>query len=222
MWCIPEVTSEFVSRMENILNLYEKPYNPKEPVICTDEKSKQLIADTRKTKAVKAERVRRRDYEYQRNGTRNIFMAVEPKAGFRKTKITKCRKKPDFAKFIKELTRLKRYQKADKIHLVLDNLNTHFGKSFYETFSQTEAQTVLDKIEFHYTPKHASWLNMAEIEISIMDKQCTKGRIASAELLTQNISAWQKNRNRRKAKINWKFTTQDARRKFQYQPAKLN
>jgi len=222
MWCIPEVTPDFINRMENILEIYEKPYNPKEPVICVDEKSKQLIGNKRKPKQTKQGKFRRTDYEYKRNGTRNIFLAVEPLAGFRKAKITRRRKKPDFAKFIKDLVDLKRYAGANRIHIVADNLNTHFEKSFYETFSETEARRIFDKIQFHYTPKHASWLNMAEIEIGIMDKQCTRKRIASAKSLVKNISIWQATRNRRRSKICWRFTREKARIKFRYQPAKLS
>lgn len=222
MWCIPEVNQEFADRMEHILDLYAKPYNPEEPIVCVDEKSKQLLADTRKSKPAKSGKPKRMDYEYKRNGTRNIFMAVEPLAGFRKAKVTKCRKRSDFAQFIKELSRLNRFQKIKKLHIVLDNLNTHFEKSFYKTFSETEADNILKGIEFHYTPKHASWLNMAEIEIGIMDRQCLGKRIADKKSLIKNISLWQKERNKQKAKINWKFTKQEARRVFRYQPAKLS
>lgn len=222
MWCIPDVTQEFVSRMEEVLDLYEKPYDILEPMICVDEKSKQLIKDTRISKPAKIGKTKKVDYEYERNGTKNIFMAVEPKAGMRKTKVTQCRKRSDFAKFIKELISLKRYRDAKKIHIVLDNLNTHFEKSFYKTFSKMEAERILDRIKFHYTPKHASWLNMAEIEIGIMDRQCIGKRIACEKSLVKNISVWQKIRNRQKTKINWKFTKQDARKVFRYESAKLN
>ena len=222
MWCIPEVTPEFIERMENVLDLYEKPYNPDEPVICFDEKSKQLIESARESKPTKAGSPKRTDYEYERNGTRNIFMAVEPRAGFRKTKVTKYRKCPDFAKFIKELVNLNRYQNTEKIHIVLDNLNTHFEKSFYKTFSKTEAEIILDKLKFHYTPKHASWLNMAEIEIGIMSGQCIGKRIPDKKSLVENISIWRKDRNRQQNEINWKFTKQEARRVFKYEPAKLS
>jgi hypothetical protein len=222
MWCIPEVTQEFVNRMEHILDLYAKPYNPLEPIVCVDEKSKQLIENTRKSKPMKAGKPKRTDYEYQRNGTQNIFMAVEPKAGFRKAKVTKYRKCPDFAQFIKELTNLNRYRKISKLHIVLDNLNTHFEKSFYKTFSKMEADNILKEIEFHYTPKHASWLDMAEIEIGIMDRQCLGKRIPDKKSLVKNISVWQRDRNKQQAKINWKFTKQEARKVFKYQPAKLS
>lgn len=222
MWCIPEVTPPFIERMEHILDLYNKQYNPKQPIVCVDEKNKQLIGSKRKGKPAKEGKPKKTDYEYQRNGTRNIFLSVEPKAGFRKVKVTKQRKCSDFAQFIKELVNLKRFQKVKKIHIVLDNLNTHFEKSFYETFSKTEADHILKKIEFHYTPKHASWLNMAEIEIGIMDRQCLRKRIADKKVLVRNISLWQRERNRHKTKIDWKFTTQKAREVFKYEPAELS
>lgn len=200
--------------MEDVLNLYEKPYNPIEPVICVDEKSKQLIQDTRKSFKAEKNKLKRIDYEYRRNGTRNIFLAVEPKAGKRRLKVTHCRKKPDFAQFIKELA--KNYSHAEKIHIVADNLNTHFEKSFYETFSKTEADHILKRIKFHYTPKHASWLNMAEIELSIAGRQCLNRRISTEEKLKQEIRYWQSYRNRKKIIIQWKFTVKDARKKFKY------
>jgi transposase len=200
--------------MEDVLTLYERPYNPAEPVICVDEKSKQLIQDTRKTLKAEKNRLRRFDYEYLRNGTRNIFLAVEPKAGKRRLKVTRHRKKPDFAQFIKELA--KNYGKAEKIHIVADNLNTHFGKSLYETFSKNEAEHILKRIKFHYTPKHASWLNMAEIELSVAGRQCLNRRIPTEEKLKQEIHYWQGYRNRKKIAIQWKFTVKDARKKFKY------
>lgn len=203
-----------------MLNLYEKPYDPLEPVICTDEKSKQLLQDKRKSLKARKGKLKRADYEYQRNGTRNIFLAVEPKAGWRYLKVTQCRKKPDFAQFIKEL--LKNYRSVKKIHLVADNLNTHFGKSFYETFSKREADKILQKIEFHYTPKHASWLNMAEIELSIAGRQCLNRRIPTEEELKQEIKHWQKYRNDNKLTIQWKFTVKDARKKFKYKVSGQN
>ena len=216
MWCVPELTAEFVERMEHILNLYKKPLNPKQPVVCMDEKSKQLIADTRPILNLRPGKLLRRDHEYKRHGTRNIFLAVETKGGRRYTKVTKYRKKPDFAQFIKELLN-DIYPDAAKLHIVCDNLNTHFEKSLLETFPKTEAKALLKRIEFHYTPKHASWLNMAEIELSILDRQCIKGRIPTEDLLKTKMAIWEKQRNDQKATINWKFTVRDARSKFKYQ-----
>jgi len=206
--------------MEDVLNLYEKPYNFAEPVICVDEKSKQLLQDKQKPVKARKGKLRRADYEYRRNGTRNIFLSVEPKAGQRQLKVTRHRKKPDFAQFIKELS--KKYSRTEKIHIVVDNLNTHFEKSFYETFSQTEADNILKKIEFHYTPKHASWLNMAEIELSIVGRQCLNRRIPTEEKLKQEIKYWQKYRNDKKLTIQWKFTVKDARKKFRYRANNSN
>ena len=220
MWCVPTLNSEFISRMEEVLTLYQKPLNTKEPVICVDEKSKQLLKETRAITLPKEGRILRRDHEYERNGTRNIFLAVEPKGGRRHTKVTKHRKKPDFAQFIKELAN-DVYPQAKKLHIVCDNLNTHFEKSFFETFPETEAKNLLNRIEFHYTPKHASWLDMAEIELSILDRQCIRSRIPTEAKLKSKMALWEKMRNDQKAVINWKFTVQDARNVFKYQQTKL-
>lgn len=216
MWCIPEITEEFKKKMEDVLDLYTKPYDPKNPVICFDEKSKQLIGNARKPIKAIMNKPKKIDYEYERNGTQNIFMAVEPKAGYRNVKITGRRTRKDFAEEIKRIINLERYEEADKIHIVLDNLNTHFEKSLYEAFSKMEAETILKRIEFHHTPKHASWLNMAEIELSILGRQCVNKRIPSKIMLARNISAWQKTRNEKQTKINWKFTKEDARNVFKY------
>lgn len=156
--------------MYDLLNLYAKPYNPLYPVICLDEKSKQLIAEIRTPIPMKPGEDEKYDYEYKRQGTRNIFVSVEPKGGKRKVRVTKRRTKQDFAKFVQGL--VQDYGHAKKIHLVVDNLNTHFESSFYETFSKKEAKKILKRIKFHYTPKHASWLDMAEIEINVLSRQC--------------------------------------------------
>lgn len=222
MWCIPKVTKEFKERMEGTIDIYAKPYDPKNPILCFDEKSKQLIGNTRRPIKANERKPRKMDYEYKRNGTRNIFLTVEPKGGYRNIKVTKRRTRKDFAEEIKRIINLERYKEADKIHFVLDNLNTHFEKSLIETFSKTEAETILKRIEFHHTPKHASWLNMAEIELSILGRQCVNKRIPSEKLLEKNISVWQRSRNKKQTKINWKFTKEDARKVFKYKPAKLN
>lgn len=200
------MNEEFRERMYDLLILYAKPYSSQEPVINIDEKSKQLIADTRSPILGKS---KKQDYEYERKGTRNIFLAVEPKKGSRYTKATKHRKRKDFAFFMKDIV-MRKYKKATKIHIVLDNLNTHFPKSFFKTFPKEEAERILSKIQFHYTPKHASWLNMAEIEIGIMDRQCLNRRIPSEKDLKASLSLWQKARNQKKSKILWNFTKQDA------------
>lgn len=217
MWCVPTLTPEFIERMEEVLALYAKPYDPKEPVVCFDEKSKQLIGDTRAAGKTAAGKPRRRDYEYERHGTRNIFVTVEPKAGYRNVAVTAHRKKPDFANEVKRIVELPRYEKAETIHLVLDNLNTHFEKSLRETFEKTEAERLLSKIKFHHTPCHASWLNMAEIEIGILSRQSIRGRIPTENTLISNIAAWQAERNDANAKIEWRFTVDDARGKFKYE-----
>jgi hypothetical protein len=219
---MPKITPEFLKNMEDVLNLYEKPYDSNEPVLCFDEKSKQLIADTRPTQAAKEGRPKRRDYEYKRNGTRNIFVTVEPKGGYREVSVTKRRTKPDFAKEIRRIVDLQRYAKALKIHFVLDNLNTHFEKSLIKTFEKEEVERILARIQFHHTPKHASWLNMAEIEIGILDRQCIRGRIPSEAKLKTKIAAWNAARNGEGAKINWKFTVKEARVKFRYDGMELS
>ena len=183
MWCIGKIDAQYRERMYDIAELYGRPYNPLEPVVGTDEKSKQLLENIHQELFGK---IKKTDYEYKRNGTRNIFVAVEPLAGRRFVQVTKHRKKADFANYIKILVD-DIYKDATKIHLVLDNLNTHFKKSFIETFGDEEARRILDKIEFHYTPKHASWLNVAEIEIGIMDKQCLNRRIPTEEKMTNEL-----------------------------------
>jgi DDE superfamily endonuclease len=208
--------------MEDILDLYAKPYNPLQPVLCFDEKSKQLLQDTRPVKNTKEGKPRRRDYEYERNGTRNIFVTVEPKGGHREVTVTKQRKKPDFAAEMKRIIELPRYERATNIHIVLDNLNTHFEKSFTETFGEEETGRIMSRIQFHYTPKHASWLNMAEIEIGILSRQSIRGRIPTEEKLVEKAGLWQERRNGKQATINWKFTVKDARVKFKYEPTELS
>lgn len=212
MWCISSITTEYRGRMYNLLDLYESEYNPQYPVICVDEKSKQLLEDVRKPIAMKPGSPQKYDGEYKRMGTQNIFVAIEPLAGIRYIKVTDQRKKADFAHYIKELVYL--YPKAKKIQLVTDNLNTHFESSFYETFTEKEAKNILSKIEFHYTPKHGSWLNMAEIEINIMTKECLERRIGQKEILKREIAAWTKQRNKERKKINWTFTKKKADEKL--------
>lgn len=213
MWCIAEITPEYRERMYRLLDLYAEVYDPDYPVICVDEKSKQLIEETRTPIAMKPGQPEKYDYEYIRHGTRNIFVAVEPKGGRRTVKVTKARKKVDFARFVRTLVKEK-YPKATEIRIVLDNLNTHFENSFYETFEKQEADEVLSKVAFYYTPKHASWLNMAEIEINILGRECLGGKIGNENLLKRQINSWTKERNKRRKKINWKFTKQHADKKL--------
>lgn len=220
MWCIPNLTPEYIERMEDIIALYAKPYDPNEPVLCCDEKSKQLLKETRPTKNTQTGKPRRSDYEYKRNGTRNLFVTVEPKGGHREVTVTKRRTKQDFAQEIKRVINLPRYENAEKIHVVLDNLNTHFEKSFFETFRKREAKNILKRIQFHYTPKHASWLDMAEIEIGVLNRQCIRGRIPTESALKEKIRVWSKERNKQKKTIKWSFTVEKAREKFKYERIK--
>ena len=216
MWCIRKINDEFIQCMEDVLNLYEKSYNSDEPVICFDEKSKQLLGDARMSIPANPHQSLKRDYTYKRNGTRNIFLSVEPKGGHREVRETARRTRPDFATEANRVIALPRYRKARTVHLVVDNLNTHNAESFIQTFGEKKAKRILSRIQFHYTPKHASWLNMAETELSILERQCLKRRIPTQEMLSKEIAIWQRNRNRVHATINWKFTAKDARRAFKY------
>ena len=202
----------FRARMYDVLDLYEEPYDPRKPLLCLDEKSKQLLREKRRPIPIKPGSPERYDYWYARNGTANIFMAVELKAGKRVTQVTERRTMKDFALFVKML--VDEYSDAEVIRLVTDNLSTHKEKSFYETFSKEEAERIMSKIEFHYTPKHASWLNAAEIEISVIDIECTSRRIGDRETLTREVAAWTRRRNRQKKKIDWKFTKEKADKKL--------
>ena len=199
--------------MYDVLDLYEEPYNPKKPVIGMDEKSKQFIEDSRPPIPAAPGKTAKQDYEYVRKGTADIFMAVEPKGGKRFAQVTAQRTKRDFALFMKDLVDVQ-YPYAVIIRVVLDNLNTHFESSFYENLDKKEAHRILRKLEFHYVPKHASWLNVAETEIGIMDAQCTGRRIKDKELLTQEVNAWMARRNRQQRKIEWTFTKQKADKKL--------
>lgn len=212
MWCIQKITPEFKERMYDVLDLYEELYNPKRPVIGLDEKPKQLIEDSRTPIPMKKGKIKKQDYAYVRKGTANIFMAVEPKGGKRVTQVTDQRMKKDFALFLRRL--VKKYADAECIRIVLDNLNTHKPKALYENFQPEQAEEILQKIEFHYTPTHASWLNVAEIEIGIMDTQCTRRRIKDKEMLKREVKAWTIRRNKQRKKINWTFTKQKADEKL--------
>lgn len=214
MWVIPTLTPEFIERMEEVLDLYGKPYDPREPVLCFDEKSKELRRDAR---TARYGTIIRRDYEYVRNGTANVFMTVEPGAGYRTARATTHRRKPDFAREIRRIANLSRYRSAKCIHIVLDNLNTHKAQSLTETFGKREADHLMRRITFHHTPKHASWLTMAEIELSILGRQALNQRIPTTSVLCAHLKAWQARRNKHKMKINWRFTKQDARRVFKYE-----
>ena len=213
MWCIGRITTEYRERMYDLLGLYAKPYNAAEPVICIDEKSKQLLQQTRRPIPATPGQVAKEDYEYKRAGTRNLFVAVEPKGGHREVEVTLRRTKPDFVGFVRYLAQ-EVYAQAEKIHLVLDNLNTHFRGSFEEIMGLEAATVFLARLEFHYTPKHASWLNMAEIEIGILDRQCIGGRIGDEARLCSEVLAWEHRRNQERRGIEWRFSRQKADEKL--------
>ncbi len=207
------MSSEFVAAMEDVLDLYAEPYDPERPVVCFDETSTQLLADVREPLLAKPGRPRREDYEYRREGTRNLFLSCEPKAGWRHVAITQQRTMQDFAHQMRWLVD-DAYPGISVLRLVLDNLNTHRMASLYETFPPAEARRIAKRLEFHHTPKHGSWLNMTEIEFSVLARACLKGRNPDEYALQKNISAYEAERNVAGAIVNWRFTTQNARTKM--------
>ena len=209
MWCIGRLTEEYRQRMYGLLDLYALPYREREPVVCIDEKSKQLLKDTRDPLSAKPGVPAKQDYEYKRAGTCNLFVADEPKGERRIVEVTQRRTKVDFVNFVLQLLR-NVYPHARKVHLVLDNLNTHFRSCFEEVLGHKAATAVLRRVEFHYTPKHASWLNMAEIEIGVLERQCLGRRLKDLSTITTEVATWQRQRNRRRCGILWSFTRQDA------------
>jgi hypothetical protein len=208
----PEHNGEFVAAMEKVLEIYKRPYDARFPVVCMDETPRQLIRETRTPIAAAPGRVQRCDYEYQRCGVYTVFMASEPLAGKRITQVTEQKTKADWAKFIRDLAQA--YPDAQKITLVMDNLNTHRPGALYESFTPQTAKQLWDRFEFVYTPKHGSWLNMAEIELNVLIGQCLNTRMDNLEQVTEAVAAWQSSRDNQKAKINWQFTTQKARVKL--------
>jgi hypothetical protein len=201
--------------MEDILTVYKRAFNPDEPLVCMDETSKQLTAETRRPIPVAPGRTARYDYEYERNGVCNLFMFSEPLRGKRHVSVTHRRTKADWAMQIKYLLDV-HYPNAQKVTLVMDNLNTHTGASLYEVFEPSEARRLLDRLQFHYTPKHGSWLNMAEIELNVLSRQCLDRRIPDKETLTTEVAAWQQRRNNVNAKVDWRFTNSEARIKLKH------
>jgi hypothetical protein len=199
--------------MEDVLDVYKRPYNPKRPMVCLDETSKQLIGETRIPVTASPGQPARYDYEYKRNGVANLFMIFEPLIGKRRVKVTERRTKIDWAYCVREMVD-QIYPDAEQIVLVMDNLNTHNKSSLYEAFEPAEAKRIADKLEIHYTPKHGSWLDMAEIELGILSRQCLSRRIENMEQLEKEALAWEKNRNAKKDKVDWQFTTADARIKL--------
>ena len=199
--------------MEDVLKVYALPYNPRRPVVCMDESLKQLVAEVRPSIPMSPGQSLRMDDEYVRAGTAEIFMAVEPLGGWRLVRVTERRTRTDWAEFIRELVDV-RYAQAEKIILVMDNLNTHGIASLYQAFPPEEASRISDRLEIHYTPKHGSWLNIAEIELSVYKRQCIAGRIPDIESMRKMTEAWNRDRNTTKGKVRWQFTTKDARIKL--------
>jgi hypothetical protein len=201
--------------MEDVLDLYEEPYDSRRPKVCFDETSRQLIAETRVSVAARPGQVAHYDFEYQRNGTRNLFLFIEPQRGWRHVAVTERRTMRDFGRQMRWLVD-EAYPEAEVVRLVMDNLNTHRPASLYETFEPAEARRILKRLEFHYTPKHGSWLNMAEMELSVFSRECLDRRIPDEDTLKREIQALEADRNRTCARVNWRFTSQNARSKLSH------
>jgi transposase len=213
MWCIPQVDAEYVARMEDVLDLYAEAPDPNRPVVCFDESPVQLIGEVRQPIPAKPGQLERYDCEYKRNGTANLFVFLDVHRPWRKVKVTESRAAVDFAACMRELTDV-HFPDAERIRVVLDNLSTHSAGALYQAFPASEARRILRRLEFHYVPKHASWLNMVEIEIGVLAAQCLDRRIESIEQLAAETAAWQQQRNAVGARINWMFTTEKARAKM--------
>ena len=209
----PKVSAEFVAHLEDVLDLYAEPHDPKRPVVCFDETSTQLLADTRPPLPAQPGRPARQDYEYRPGGTRNLFLTCEPLAGWRQVAVTERRTRQDFAQQMRWLVD-EAYPEVPVVRVVLDNLNTHRLASLYETFPAQEARRIAKRLEFHYTPKHGSWLNMAEIEFSVLSRSCLKQRLPDEDALRREVGASVQERNEARVTINWRFKTQDARTKL--------
>ena len=215
MWCVADLDSRYIEKMEEVLALYEKPYDPAEPVVCWDEKPVALHADLRPSRPMAPGRITKRDNEYKRCGTANVFCAVEPQAGRHFTWPTSSRSAPEFARVLRAL--VKSYPQARTVHLVMDNWNIHGRKSFTDYYGKKEGAELWNRLTVHYTPKHGSWLNQAEIEISLYARQCLgKRRIPDLASLQRESRAWNRQVNRARVKINWRFSRLDARSKFGY------
>lgn len=214
MWCIPpEANAEFVYHMEDVLDVYHRPADPEHPVLCMDETTKQLVGEVRDPLPAKPGQTERYDGEYVRNGTANLFLAVDPLAGWRHVAVTDHRCRSDWAHFIKEVLDV-HYPQAPTVTLIMDQLNIHSPASLYEAFDPAEAKRLADRLEIHHTPKHGSWLNIAEIELSALGRQCLDRRIPDKEKLQHEVAAWEVARNADKTTISWQFTTEDARVKL--------
>ena len=213
MWCIPQVDGAYVARMEDVLDLYAEEADPKHPVVCFDESPTQLIGEVREPIPAEPGQPERYDCEYRRNGTANLFVFLDAHKPWRHVKVTQQRTAQDFAACMRDLADT-HYPDAERIRVVLDNLSTHTAGALYETFPAPEAHRILQRLEFHYTPKHASWLNMVEIEIGVLRGQCLDRRIGERDVLVSEIEAWQRQRNASGARIKWQFTTEKARSKL--------
>ncbi len=213
MWCIPpKQSAEFAYRMEDVLEVYRRPYDPQRPVVCLDETFTQLIGETREPLPSRPGSVERYDHVYVRNGTASLFLACEPLAGWRHVAVTESRRRLDWALFIRSLLE-GRYRDAERVVLVMDQLNTHSPASLYEAFAPEEAKRLTERLEIHHTPKHGSWLNMAEIELSAFERDLPD-RVGDARAMASHVAAWEKRRNGAKVKADWQFTTADARVKL--------
>ena len=209
----PKENATFVASMEDVIEVYHRPRDAAKPLLCLDETSKQLVAETRTPLPVQPGQPARHDYEYERNGTANLFMLFAPLEGFRHVEVTGRRTAVDYARILKDLSDV-HFPNAEKIVLVQDNLNTLVPASLYEAFEPAEARRLVERFEWHYTPKHGSWLNLAESELAVLSSQCLDRRIPDARVLTREVDAWQKRRNTHNAKADWQFTTADARIKL--------
>jgi hypothetical protein len=215
MWCVAQINREFIDRMENLLRLYAKPLNVQEPVVCLDERPVQLLGSKRAGHPIRPGRVARRDYEYVRRGTANIFCVVEPRAGRRQTHATPNRTGPAFARALRRIER--RYRKAKTIHLVVDNLSTHSEKSLRGYFGDLAGKRLWNRFTVHYTPKHASWLNPAEMEVSLVSRECLgQRRLDAFKSLRHEVATWNRRADRARRPIDWKWRVSDARRVFRY------
>ena len=209
----PKANAAFVAAMEDVLEVYARPRDERRPVVCMDEGGKQLIGDMRPPLPVRPGDAARVDYEYERHGTANLFMAFEPLTGRRRVEVTQRRTNKDFARLVKRLLE-EWYPTAEKVVLVLDNLSTHTAAALYETLAPQDARRLVERIEWHYTPKHGSWLNVAELELSVLARQCLDRRIPDLETLQAEVAAWERERNRQQVRVDWQFTTADARLKL--------
>ena len=210
-WCIPpEQSAEFVCAMEDVLDTYQRSYDDNEVLVCMDETSKQMVKETRVPRPGGPGKLRSYDYEYERNGVSSLFMLFAPLEGWRRVEVRERRTKVDWAHVIKRLVD-EDYADRERIVLVMDNLNTHKPSSLYEAFAPSEARRIAERLEIHYTPRHGSWLNMAEIELGVLSRQCLERRIPDRSVLSREVKAWQEDRNREAVRVNWRFTTEDAR-----------